>query len=315
MKERKVGIVGLGNVGAHCALGLAMAGAVNTLRFYDIDFQKAESERLDLLDSTAALPHRVHITAGEAEALADCDIVVVALASKERHYEEDRLAELRFNLPQVRAVIPRIVAAGFRGLFINITNPCDVITQEIYKLSGFPKERVFGTGTALDSYRLRRILSERSGVDVRSIEGFMLGEHGNSQIVAWSQVRIGGVPFAEWKRRAQNPEALGEAALEEAVRTAAWRVWDGKHCTDFAIALALTRIVEAIFDDAHLITPLSTRLEGEYGEREIYAGVPCELGSGGVTRVAECALPSEELARFHQSVEVIRQAISAGEQW
>ena len=302
MKKRKVGIIGLGNVGSHCALSLVTRGIADDLVLVDIDRQKAVSERHDLIDCVSYLPHNVTVSVGDYADTADCDIVVLSLASKERFFTEDRLTEYDFNLPEIETAVPKIVKAGFKGIFISITNPCDVIAKRVWELSGFPAERVIGTGTALDSGRLKRILSELTGINPKSIQGYTMGEHGNSQMIPWSHVNLSGIPYEELKQSGSEIiKNIDEDKVLDDVRNAAWIVWYGKHCTDFAIGQVLSEIVSAIYRDDHSIFPLSTLLTGQYGEKNVYASTPCQIGKNGIERIFEIKLTEKELDAFHNS--------------
>lgn len=205
IRLRKVGIIGVGHVGAHVAFSLVTQGIVDELILVDINKQKAISERQDLLDAATYLPHRINVTAGEYEDLADCDIIVNSVGKINE--SRDRLAELQESVDAVNSYIERVMDAGFNGIIINITNPCDIIANHIQKITGLPQNQVFGTGTGLDSSRFRNVMAECTGIDHKSIVGYSLGEHGDSQMIPWSAVNLGGKPLSELEK--ERPETFG----------------------------------------------------------------------------------------------------------
>lgn len=307
-KLRKVGIVGVGHVGAHCAFSLVTQGIVDELVLVDTNKQKAISERQDLIDSVAYLPHRVNIEIGEYEDLKDCDIVVISVGKITQ--DHNRLSELQNSIDTVNTFVKKVVDAGFDGIFINITNPCDIIARRVWQLSGFDKSKVLGTGTGLDSSRFKAVLARETGVDHKSIECYMLGEHGDSQMAAWSQVSFCGKPLRELEK--EDPDTFGHLdkdALAEEARKAGWVTFNGKGATEFGIASTLARLVNCIFHDEKQVMPASTLLEGQYGEEGIFISTPCVIGRNGVEKVFEMNLTDEELKEFKHSCEVVRTNI------
>ncbi len=306
---RRVGIIGAGHVGAHCAFSLATQGIVDELVLVDANRQKAVSEQQDLRDSVAYLPHRVRVSIGEPEELAGCDIVVISVGTITQ--DENRLSELFTSAEIVREVIPRVVKAGFDGIFINITNPCDIIAREVYQLSGFPKNRVLGTGTALDSARFREVLARETGVDHKSITGYMIGEHGASQLCLWSNVTLEGKPLSELRQ--QYPERFGHLdrnAIQQEVIDAGWKTYLGKGATEYGIASTLARIVQTIFCDERRMMPVSALLEGEYGRNGFFIGTPAILGKNGIEQIVEMTLSPEENTAFQHSCDLIEENIA-----
>lgn len=302
---RKVGIVGVGHVGAHCAFSLATQGIVDELTLVDKEEQKAVSERQDLVDSLAYLPHRVRVDVGTYEDLRDCDIVVVSAGSITQ--DQNRLSELQRSVDTVRSFVPQIVSAGFSGIFINITNPCDIVAQEVFKLSGFPQSRVFGTGTGLDSCRFRSVLARETGYAPQSIVAYTLGEHGDSQMAAWSHVSFFGKPLSELQREEPERFTFDRESLLREVKGAGWVTYAGKGATEFGIASTLARFVQCIFRDEKLILPASTFLTGQYGEEGVFASLPCVIGREGVEAVLPLDLDSQETEAFRRSCAVIRE--------
>lgn len=306
---RKVGIVGVGHVGAHVAFSLVTQGIVDELVLVDINKQKAISERHDLLDATAYLPHRIRVSVGEYEDLADCDIIVNSVGKIPD--TGDRLDELKLSIGMVDTFIPRIMNAGFDGIIVNITNPCDIVAYHIQQISGLDSSKVLGTGTGLDSSRFRRAMAEDTGIDEKSVVGYTLGEHGDSQIIPWSQVTFGGKSLKELE--VERPETFGSLDKEDILyRTVkgGWFTYEGKKATEFGIASTAARLIKAIYHDEKFVTTASTLLEGHYGEDDLYISIPVVIGKDGVEDKFELTLTDEELAKFKNSCKVVKNTIA-----
>ena len=309
IKLRKVGIIGVGHVGAHVAFSLVTQGIVDELVLVDINKQKAISERQDLLDAATYLPHRINVIAGEYEDLADCDIIVNSVGKIDE--SRDRLAELQQSIDMVNTYIKRIMNAGFNGIIINITNPCDIIAYHIYKVSGLPKNQVFGTGTGLDSSRFRNVMAECTGIDHKSIIGYSLGEHGDSQMIPWSVVNLGGKSLSELEK--ERPDTFGKLDKEDITyRTikGGWFTYEGKKCTEFGIASTAARLINGIYHDEKFVTTASTLLEGEYGEKDLFISIPVVIGKDGVEDKYELNLTEKELEEFKHSCHVVKENIA-----
>ncbi|WP_300744628.1 lactate/malate family dehydrogenase, partial [uncultured Bifidobacterium sp.] len=269
----KIGIVGMGHVGAHVANSLVLQGIGDELYMTeqcsgDEDHSaKLAAEVQDLGDSLAFCPHNVAlVNCGDDYArLAECDVIVNA-AGKVSLASKDRDGELFYTTETAKTFIKPIADAGFDGVWITISNPCDVVATEIWKLSGMDPNRIIGTGTALDSSRLKYALSRATGYDQHSICAYMLGEHGSSMFAAWSAVNFGGKPLAQLRQ--EQPERFGfdEAQVEQEARHGGYVTYAGKQCTEFAVADAAVRLVRAVVSNEHYITPCSTLMTGDYGE-------------------------------------------------
>lgn len=306
MKKRKVAIIGVGHVGAHCAYALMLRGLVDELVLVDKNHQKAVSERQDLMDAVAYCPHRVNVTIADYDELGDCDIIVNSIGKIELLETHDRLTELNFTIKEVTDFIPKIMAGGFNGIFINITNPCDIITNQIAKLSGLPKGHVFGTGTGLDTSRLLSAISQRTGIDHKSITAYMMGEHGNCIMFPMSKISFSGKPLSELAKK-DSKYQFDYEEMKNTVIQGAWLTYDGKKCTEYGICSTLARCVSAVFHDEKAIIPVSTQLCGEYGEENVFVGVPAIVGIDGVEEVIELELPEDELAKFKECCEGVRK--------
>lgn len=309
IKTRKVVIVGAGHVGSHCAFALATQGVCDEIVMVDIDLAKANSQAVDLTDAVTYLPHHVEARQGTLEDATDADILVIS-AGPLPMKNQTRLDTLGATVEIVNTIIEPIIKSGFKGIIISISNPCDVIAHYIWKKTGFPKNKVIGTGTALDSSRLRRILASEIGIDQKSIQGYSMGEHGDSQMVPWSHVYIGGKPLFDLMK--EKPDTYGKLDLPDLVKRTAYAGWvilNGKGSTEFGIGTALTEVVKTIFHDEKKVLPASTLLQGHYGQSDVFASVPVVIGKDGVEEIIELNLTEEEQKKFNYSCEILKEYI------
>lgn len=307
MQKRKIGIIGLGHVGAHCAYSLAIQGVADELILVDKNHEKLVSECQDLMDSGLFFPHRVTVKAGDFADLGDCDILVNAAGNIEiLRGNHDRVTEMDFTIAAVNGFMSKVMASGFHGMIINISNPCDIVTRQIAKLSGLPRGHVLGTGTGLDSSRLISALARETGFDHQSISGFMMGEHGAAQMAAWSTVTFGGRPLADWAKTDARFRFDHDKIKKEAIN-AGWVTFSGKLCTEYGIASTLARLAKTILHDEKQILPVSAELCGEYGETDLFVGVPAVIGANGVEKVVELGLPDEEYQEFKACCASVRK--------
>lgn len=307
MKQRKTGVVGLGHVGAHVAYTLALEGLADELILIDQNEKKVKSECQDLFDSVAYLPHRVRVQVGDFPDLRDCDVLVNCVGNIKLLAETlNRVTEMDFTIAAVNSYARKIADSGFDGVIINITNPCDIVTRQLAKLTGLPKGRVFGTGTGLDSSRLRSALARQTGIDHKSITGYMMGEHGNDQMVAWSHVSFGGKRLSDWAKTDERFR-FDHDAMKKEVIGAGWATFSGKECTEYGIAATAARLASIVLHDEKQILPVSAELCGEYGEDDLFVGVPAVIGKNGVEQVVELDLPADELQEFKSCCASVRK--------
>ena len=306
MKTRKVGVIGLGHVGAHVAYSLAVQGIADELVLVDMNELKLASEVQDLRDAAAYLPHRVTVNAGDFADLGGCDVIVNSVGKISLLETHDRLTEMDFTIPAVRGFAGKIKASGFDGVLVNITNPCDIVTRELALALGLPRGRVFGTGTGLDTSRLLSALARQTGVDHKSITCYMMGEHGNDQFAPWSCVSFRGMPLDEWAKTDERFRFDRDALQKESIG-GGWVTFAGKFCTEYGIATTAARMVHIVLHDEKAIMPASMELCGEYGESGLFAGVPCVIGKDGVEQIVELPLTDGERAKFHECCEGIRK--------
>ena len=307
ISKRKVAIVGTGLVGSTTAFSLITQGVCDEVMMIDINKERAYGEMLDLQDSIEYLNRNVKITTGTYEDCGDVDIIVITAGAPPKP-GQSRLDTLELSAQICRSIVNPIMASGFDGIFIVISNPVDMITHYVQFLSGLPKNQVIGTGTAIDSARLKNLIAKLVKVDPRSVHAYSMGEHGDSQMVPWSTVTVAGKPF--YDVITDNKELVGDVDLDELVHKTAkegWEIYNRKGTTYYGIATACTGVIKAILNDENRIIPVSTLLEGEYGEKDVYAGVPTILNRTGAADVLEIHMTPGELARFKESVSVIRE--------
>lgn len=305
--KRKVAIVGCGLVGSTTAFSLTTQGVCDEVMLIDIDKERAYGEMLDLKDSIEYLNRNVKVYTRSYEECGDMDIIVITAGAPPKE-GQSRLDTLELSAKICKSIVDPIMKSGFDGIFIVISNPVDIIAHYVYKLSGLPKNQVIGTGTAIDSARLQDYIAQLVKVDPRSVHAYSMGEHGDSQMVPWSTVTVGGKPF--YDVIADNKEMVGEVDLDDLVHKTSqkgWEILKRKGTTYYGIATACVGVIKAILNDENRIIPVSTLLEGEYGERDVYAGVPVVLNRNGAYDVLEIHMTPGELARFKESVGVIRE--------
>ena len=307
--QRKVGIIGAGHVGSHCALSLILQGVCDEIVFVDIDKNKAQSQALDCMDTVAFLPHRAKIKRGEIKDLREMDIIVISVGTID-NISKNRLSELEGSLNMIKSFIPDIMKIGFKGYFVVITNPVDIVTYFVQKLSGLPHNHVIGTGTGLDSARLRRTLSTKLNIDAKSIQAYMLGEHGDSQMGVFSQTTINGIELNKFLEKTKLNIDLDE--VENIVTKAGWEIYSGKKSTEFGIACVCTEIIRAIYSDEKKVMACSGYLQGHYGNYGVYTGVPVIIGKHGVENILELELNEKEKDKFNRTIEIIKKHIEIG---
>ena len=302
---KKVAIVGTGFVGMSFAYALLCDGACDEMVLIDINREKALGEAMDLNHGLAFAKTNMKITAGDYGDCADADIVVICAGVSQKP-GEDRISLLQRNRAVFESIVAPVLESGFDGIFLVATNPVDIMTRVVHRLSGFPSRKVIGSGTTLDTARLRYLLGEYFTVDPKNVHAYVIGEHGDSEMTPWSQALVGTKPIREIL--AGQPEKYTVAALDEIaenVTKAAYKIIQAKSATYYGIGLALVRIVKAIFGGENSILTVSVRLDGEYGVQGVFAGVPCILGREGVREVLTLELENEELAKFRASCNLL----------
>ena len=298
---RKVGVIGMGNVGSTVAHYIVAMGFADDLVLIDKNEAKVKADALDFEDAMANLPFHTNITVNDYSALKDADVIVSALGNikLQDNPNADRFAELPFTRQAVKEVAQKIKESGFKGKIVAITNPVDVITSLYQNITGLPKNHVLGTGTLLDSARMKRAVAERLNLDPRSVDGYNLGEHGNSQFTAWSTVRVLGRPLTELA----DKRGLDLEELDKEAKMGGWTVFQGKKYTNYGVATAAVKLVNAILSDSLTELPVSNFRE-EYG---VYLSYPAVVGRDGVVEQAQLDLTEEELQKLQTSADFIKE--------
>lgn len=273
----------------------------------DIDKKRANGEAMDLNHGLAFAKSNMKICAGEYKDCKDADIVVISagVAQKEG---ETRLDLLQRNVEVFRSIIGPVIKSGFDGIFLVATNPVDIMTRVTFELSRFGASRVIGTGTSLDTARLRYLLGDYFTVDPKNIHGYVIGEHGDSEFVPFSQVLLATKPVKSILEDDRNEYCIDDMQhIEEQVRTAAYKIIEAKRATYYGIGMAITRIVKAILGDENSVLTVSAKLCGEYDTRDVFIGVPCIIGRNGVKEIVELNLTDEEKEKFQKSSGVLSE--------
>ncbi len=305
IKTRKIAIIGAGHVGSHAGYSLASQGLVENIVYIDIDKKKAFSQALDIFDSIVYLPHRIIVKDGDYSDIDDADIIVIC-AGPLPNMSQTRMDTLGDTVAVMKDIISNIKKTKFAGIIINISNPADVITHYIQNQLSYDYKKIISTSTTLDSARLRRAISEEINIDQKSIYAYSLGEHGESQMVAWSTVTIAGKPLLELIK--EKPEKYGKLDLNkiaEKGKKGGWEVLGGKGSTEFGIGTSLSEVVKAIICNEHRVLPVSVYLNGEYGQKDVYASVPAVLGKDGVEEIIELNMTEEEKKLFDNSCKIM----------
>lgn len=310
MKANKVAVIGSGAVGTSIAFDLIIQGICNELLMIDINKPKAESEVLDLKHCAAYSNTSIKIKAGEYSECTDMDIIVITAAAP-LIKGQSRLDMFETAKKITKSIIDPLMESGFNGHFIIVTNPVDIISYYVYKLSGLPKNKVIGTGTALDSARLKVFLADLIGIEANSVQAYTIGEHGDSQFIPWSTVSIGGKKFEDIlidnKQRLKSFDK--DHTLEE-IKRAGWKIADIKGTTNYGIAATTVDIIKSILNNEGKIIPVSALLEGEYGFNDVYIGVPAIINKTGISEIVELRLSNEEYSSFSNSVSILKEFLS-----
>lgn len=310
MANNKVVIIGAGSVGATLAYALMQGGQAREITLIDRNADRALGEVMDLQHGVA-FTRPVDVKVGTYEDCADAEAVVITAGAKQRP-GETRLDLAGRNARMTAAIMEEIVRRNFPGVVLMVSNPVDVLTQVAWKVSGLPRQRVIGSGTVLDSARLRSLLSAHCGVDPRNIHAYVIGEHGDSEVAAWSTASIGGVPVKTYCSGRSRGKALdGYPALLDQVKRAAYEIISRKGATYYAVGLAVTQIIHAVLRDEHRVLPVSTVMEDFHGIPDIALSLPAVVGRAGVEKVLELDLDPDELAALQASAETIRQSLAA----
>lgn len=307
----KVSVIGAGAVGASMAYAMLIRESAREVVLYDVNESKVTAEVLDLAHGTQFTGSSSITGGADISATANSDVVVITAGAKQNP-GQTRLELAGVNFEILKSLLPDLLRYSPDAIFVLVTNPCDVLATAAQKLTGLPAHRIFSSGTVLDSSRLRWLLAEKFDVSTSNIHANIIGEHGDSEFALWSQATVGNTPLLEWKLAdggTLTREALDEIAYS--VKTAAYKVIEGKGATNFAIGLSGARIVEAILNDEHAILPISSVLTDYHGISGIAMSVPTLVTRQGASRTIDIAMEPHEQALFEASASAIRSSLES----
>ncbi|WP_100398345.1 L-lactate dehydrogenase [Bacillus sp. FJAT-44742] len=309
-KTTRVVLIGTGFVGSSYAYACLNQGVVDEMVLIDRDTKKAEGDAMDL---NHGIPYGspMKIWAGSYKDCKDADLVVIT-AGANQGPGETRLDLIEKNTQIFKEIVEEVMANGFDGIFLIATNPVDVLSYATWKFSGLPPERVIGSGTILDTARFRYLLGEYFNVDARNVHAYIMGEHGDTELPLWSHADIGGQPILQLVNDEKNHakmEDLDELFLK--VRDAAYHIIERKGATYYGIALGLVRLTKAILRNENSILTVSALLEGQYGEENVYIGVPAIVNGNGIREVVELSLNEQEKKQFSHSANTLKEAAAS----
>ncbi|HBQ65189.1 MAG TPA: L-lactate dehydrogenase [Clostridiales bacterium] len=302
----KVVIIGAGYVGATSAYALMTAGTVSEIVLLDVNEKKLEGEVMDLNHGISFVPPVV-IRSGDYEDCRDADIILLAAGAGQKP-GETRLDLLKKNIGIFQEILPKVMQANEKAILLVVTNPVDLLTYATLKISGLPRQRVIGTGTLLDSSRFKYLLSRNCRVDPRNVHAYIIGEHGDSEVPAWSLTNIAGTPLDRYCQACCMPDSscCDRESIFREVRDAAYRIIEGKGATYYAVGLAVRRIVETILRNESSILPVSSLMTGQYGVEDVCLSLPAIVDRQGIAKVLELPLDPAEVQGFRESARILK---------
>lgn len=305
MNFRKAVMIGCGFVGSASVFALMQSGLFSEIAMIDVDEEKAEGEAMDISHGIP-FAKQMRIYAGAYEDIRDAGLVIVTAGANQKP-DETRLDLVHKNVAIFKSIIPEIAKRNFKGILLIVANPVDILTRVAQRLSGLPENRVIGSGTVLDTGRLKSKLGEHLGVDSRSVHAFIIGEHGDSEIAVFSSANVSGIPlnaFCEMRGHYKHDET--EKNIAEEVKNAAYEIIQRKRATYFGVAMAVRRICEVIVRDEKSILSVSTAMHGELGIDGVVLSMPCVVGSEGIETQVPIMLDDDELKKLQESAEVLK---------
>lgn len=305
--NRKVVLVGAGFVGMSMAYSLLNQGGVDELILIDVNKDKTIGEEMDLSHGLPYAPHKMKIKAGDYDECRDANIVVITAGLAQKP-GQSRLDLAIANAKIMKEITQNVMANGFNGIFIVASNPVDLMSYVVAQVSGMPKSRVIGSGTVLDTARLRYLIAEYLEVSSKNVHAYILGEHGDSSLVPWEHCYVGCKKMIDIMKDNNHPmEDLKK--IHDGVWQAAYEIIDKKKATYYGIGMALNRLVKAVLNDENAILTVSTYQNGEYGQEGMYIGVPAIINKNGVKEILELKLNDEDQAKFNHSCEIMKENI------
>ena len=306
LNQRKIAVIGCGFVGSATAFALMQSGLCSEIVLLDVDKDKAEGEAMDITHGTP-FAGRMKIYAGDYDDIMDAAIIVITAGANQKD-GETRLDLVKKNQKVFQSIIPEISKRKYEGILLIVANPVDILTYTALQLSGFEEHRVIGSGTVLDSARFRYLLGEHLDVDSRSVQAFIIGEHGDSEIVAWSSVNVSGIPvndFCEMRGHYDHEDAMKSIAND--VKESAYKIIQKKQATYYGIAMSVKRICEVILKDEKVILPVSTMMHGAHGIKDIVLSMPAIVGKHGIETQVPIELNEEEEKQLQKSAQILKE--------
>lgn len=307
MKKDKIILIGDGAVGSSYAYALTLLGVGRELGIIDLNKEKTVGDAMDLEDALAyTSPKEIYPT--DYSDCADANIVVITAGAAQKP-GETRLDLVDKNLKIFKGMISQVMESGFDGIFLIASNPVDILTYATWKLSGLPAHRVIGSGTSLDSSRLRQAVAELLSVDARNVHAYIMGEHGDSEFAVWSHANVGGMQLYEWVNEHSDVDEMALLKAVDSVKNKAYEIIQHKGATFYGIGTALARITKAILRNENSIHPVSAYLAGEYGLHDIFIGAPAIINSEGVRWVMDIPLTDNENERMQASAKTLKETL------
>ena len=305
---QKVAVIGCGFVGATSAFSLIQTGLFSEMVLIDANVKKAEGEAMDLSHGSAYLTP-MNIYAGTYDDIVDAGIIVITAGANQKP-DETRLDLVKKNVQIFKSIIPEIKKRNCEGILLIVSNPVDILTEVALKLSGFPSNRVIGSGTVLDTARLKYVLGKHLQVDPRDVHAYIIGEHGDSELVVWSGAQVAGIHinhFCELRGHFNHEEAMERLAQE--VRDSAYEIIERKGATYYGVAVAVKRIATAIVKDEHAVLPVSSLMQGEFGLNDLCLSIPTVIGQNGVEKVVDIYLNNDENDKLQSSARALKEVL------
>jgi L-lactate dehydrogenase len=301
----RVVLIGTGAVGSSYAFAMLNQGLCEEFVMIDVNKEKSEGDAMDLNHGLPFAPSPTKIWFGDYSDCKDADLVVICAGANQKP-GETRLDLVEKNTAIFKGIIEQVMASGFDGIFLVATNPVDILTYVTWKFSGLPKERVIGSGTILDTARFRYLLGDYFNVDPRNVHAYIIGEHGDTELPVWSHAYIAGLPISDWAKKKENFKQEDLEQIFINVRDAAYHIIQRKGATYYGIAMGLIRVTKAILQNENSVLTVSAYLDHQYGQEDVYIGVPAVVNRGGIREVVEISLSSEEQEKFNHSSTVLK---------
>ena len=307
---RKVAIIGCGFVGSSTAFALMESGLFSEIVLIDVDHSRAEGEAMDISHGVPFVkPMKIY--AGDYDDIVDASIIIITAGAAQKP-GETRLQLVQKNVAIFKSIIPEISKRKCEGVLLIVSNPVDILTYVAQKLSGFPVNRVIGSGTVLDTARLKSMLSEHLDVDSRTVHAFIIGEHGDSELAAWSSAAVSGVPLSKFfEMRGHFNHDESERHIQEMVKNSAYEIIERKKATYYGVAMAVRRICEVIARDEKSILSVSSLMEGQYGLKDICLSMPTIVGADGVEEKVPISLDEDEITKLMASAQALKDIASS----